>query len=1377
MADNKVDSILLEIEATTDKADGGIDKVTKSLTSMLKATEGIDKDKLSTITNCLKEFASVGEQLKSAGAGMRGIVSSIKSMTDIDSSKLRDVADTVEKIGNSLGNLGSNNKISIKIDSTGVKETVKSMEKLPAIIKDSSNVNVQQWKPQQFDTSGLSSAATVSREVQSAMSGAAQSAERLSTAEDKAASSGRNAAQGQQAFNSSLNQTNASSANAKIQSLISQINQYKATIKGMESGKVMFDTSQYEEAVNGLRQAQEQFKQFKETITETPKTMEDIAKSIGSIGDAAQKCGLGTFSSILSHIAAILPNIEIGGMAANAGFQSMAAGLQAVQAAIPIIGIILTILTTIINLVNQAATAVKNAVQKVIANIKSLANKIRSAVQAIINKFNELKKKVRDSLGFSEKQTGAFAKKLGSIIRLGTFMLLRSAFTHLFELIKTGFDNLVVYSKRVGTEFHKNVDLLYNDLRQLGASLATAFEPILNVVTPILDYLIQKLNAATNALAQFFSALTGKKFYTKAIRQNKDYADSLNSAAKAAKNLTTGIDELNILSDDKSGSGSNSGADGSGYETDAVADKYKDLAEMVKDAWADADFTEKGRMFGEKLKEALENIPWDGIKATLRKIAKSIATFLNGFLETPGLFTEIGVTIAQAINSAFEFVDSFVENFHWSSLGTAIADLIVGALDTLDWTLINKIAKGLAQGIVDAINAALQTEDLWKKIGTAISNTINSAITFAKTFVKGLDWASLGTAIGNLLGNAIAGIDYDGIGETFAGFVNGVFTAVLNFSKTFPWTDIAKNFASGVNTALKNIDWKTVKDGFDSFCSGLGSNLNTAITNIDWELVGTTLGNSIKTLFSGLGKFLKQIDFKKIGSDFASAINKAVKTIDWKEAGGTINSLITGVCTLINTLIDEVDWYELLKGVGTAMSEIDWDTILKTVFKVFAAKWSFENMFKLVSWTTIWNELKTSIIEGISKKFGIGSDDGEINTIGEYIVSGILGGMSRLLLPAPLQTALDCFNNITGVVKNIFGIGESSGSTVFSGLGENLVSGFNGGIGKKFTDCKNKVTEWAGKVNEWFSGTSFGKICKETWETHGQNIITGFKDKIGSAYTTTKDNITTWATKAKEWFSGSSHGGINSTTWTTYASNVLSGFKTKITNSYTTAKSSITTWASSVKSWFTDTCSYSKFYDIASDVISGFKNGIGALYTTCKNNIESWGSSIISWFKDKLDINSPSKVFRQMGVYSVEGYNAGIEAEGKKTKATMATWADSFTDMSVGTRLRINDSALKDYQTNYGSDFTNEAIVQRVTREVSTNGAVQATLTSGGGLKEAIKEALNELGITSGVTDISRNTKVQADKKEQTVIEIGGRTITDTVTKQAERNGFRFQPT
>lgn len=1530
MPDNKVDSILLEIGATTDKADGGIDKVTKALTSMKKITEGIDTEKLKQMVGAMKGFSGMGEELKNAGAGMRGIASSIKSLSGVDTAKLNEVAAVVKEVGTALGNLGSNNKVSIRIDSEGAQRSVKPLE------------------GSQQAATATQSVATAAGQAQAAMDGAAASASRLAQEENQLGTAGQSAASGQSALNNNLNQTNTNTANARIQKLIDSINKYKETIRSMESGKKKFDTKQYEEAVNGLRKAQEQFKEFKETVSESPKNMDDIANSIKSIGDAAQKCGLGTFASFLQNIAAILPSIEIGGMAANAGFQQMAVGLQAVQAAIPIIGIILTLITTIINVVNQVATSVKNAVQKVIATIKTVVNKIRAGITAIINKFKELKKRVREAFGFSEKKSGEFAKKLGSIIRLGTFMLLRSMFTHLFELVKNGFDNLVVYSKRIDSEFHKNVNLLYNDIRQLGASIATAFEPILNVVTPILDYLIQKLIAATNALAQFFSALTGKKFYTKAIKQNKDYADSLDSAAKAAKNLTTGIDELNILNDDKGGGSGNDDVDGSGFEEEEIAGKYKDLADMIKKAWEEADFYDIGRMFGEKLKEALENIPWDGIKKTLRKIAKCIATFLNGFLETPGLFTVIGQTIAQGINSAFEFVDSFVENFHWVSLGTAITDAIKGALETLDWPLIYKSLRGIGKGIADFLSTMFKDKKTWELVGTSFSNAINSIIWGAQEFVTNFDFSAFGTAVASGIGNALTGISWVGIGYTLSTGINGAFQALLSFAETFPWTELALKIAMGVNSALGNLDWTTIKSGVTTFAKGLGSNLNTAITQIDWAAVGKTIGECINTIFSGAKSFLNQIDFKKIGSNIATAINKAVKTIDWKNAGGTINSLITGVCTLINTLIDEVDWFALMGGVTQAMAEIDWDTLLATVFRVFAAKWTFKKIFKTVSFTTIGISIVGGIKDGIDKAFstigtwiydhltkpwfdkvkeafGIKGEKSEkMDSVGRNCISGFLQGITTAWLPTPLKI-WKLFGDLVALIKEKLGI--HSPSTVFDGIGKNVVSGFINGIAGKFTDCKNKILEWADKVRDWFSGTSFGKICKTTWETYGQNIITGFKDKIGNTYTTVKDNVTTWASKVKEWFNGSSGGGVNSTTWTsyaneiitgfktkignsytqtkdnistwankvhewytgsgfgkvnssswqTYANNIITGFKDKIGNTYTTTKDNITTWASSVrdwfsgtsfgninngtwtsyagniitgfknkisgsytetkdgittwasnlktwftdngygginngkwntyagniitgfknkigssytecksnmetwasnvKTWFTNTCSYSKWYDIASDVVSGFKNGIGNLYTTCKNNIESWGSSIIEWFKDKLDINSPSRVFKQLGAYSVEGYNLGVEKEGAKTKGIVTSWANSFTDMdiSLGTRLKINDSTLRDYQNNYGTEFTNEAIVQRVTKEVSTKGAIQTTLNSSGGLREAIKEALDDLGITSAVNEISKNTKTQADKKEQTIVEIGGKTITDAVTTQRSANGYSFQ--
>ena len=350
-------------------------------------------------------------------------------------------------------------------------------------------------------------------------------------------------------------------------------------------------------------------------------------------------------------------------------------------------------------------------------------------------------------------------------------------------------------------------------------------------------------------------------------------------------------------------------------------------------------------------------------------------------------------------------------------------------------------------------------------------------------------------------------------------------------------------------------------------------------------------------------------------------------------------------------------------------------------------------------------------------------------------------------------------------------------SNTWQTYANNIISGFREKVGNTYTTTKNNITTWASSLKDWFSGSSFGNINNATWTTYAGNIITGFRNKIGLSYTDTKSNITTWASNLKTWFSDSGFGGINSSKWSTYAENIISGFKTKIGNSYTTCKSNITTWASNVKTWFTNTCSYDKWYDIAKNVVDGFKNGIGNLYSTCKNNIESWGSSIISWFKDKLDINSPSRVFKRLGAYSVEGYNIGVEKEGEKTKGIVTSWVDSFADMDVnlGTRLKINDSALKEYSNNYGSDFSNEAIVQRVTREVSTNGTVQATLNSGGGLKEAIKEALDDLGITTAVSEISKNTKTQADKKEQTIVEIGGKTVTDAVTTQRNANGYSFQ--
>ena len=61
-------------------------------------------------------------------------------------------------------------------------------------------------------------------------------------------------------------------------------------------------------------------------------------------------------------------------------------------------------------------------------------------------------------------------------------------------------------------------------------------------------------------------------------------------------------------------------------------------------------------------------------------------------------------------------------------------------------------------------------------------------------------------------------------------------------------------------------------------------------------------------------------------------------------------------------------------------------------------------------------------------------------------------------------------------------------------------------------------------------------------------------------------------------------------------------------------------------------------------------------------------------------------------------------------------------------------------------------------------------------LTAAFKE-IAETVIVPAIQNVETQAKRQADKNEQTIVEIGGRTITDAVREQKSRNGFSFQPT
>lgn len=69
----------------------------------------------------------------------------------------------------------------------------------------------------------------------------------------------------------------------------------------------------------------------------------------------------------------------------------------------------------------------------------------------------------------------------------------------------------------------------------------------------------------------------------------------------------------------------------------------------------------------------------------------------------------------------------------------------------------------------------------------------------------------------------------------------------------------------------------------------------------------------------------------------------------------------------------------------------------------------------------------------------------------------------------------------------------------------------------------------------------------------------------------------------------------------------------------------------------------SRFTEFGSMIVNGLVNGLTAGLGAVKDAISSIGDSSIGWFKEKLGIHSPSRVFSELGGFTMEGLTQGLE--------------------------------------------------------------------------------------------------------------------------------------
>ena len=936
---------------------------------------------------------------------------------------------------------------------------------------------------------------------------------------------------------------------------------------------------------------------------------------------------------------------------------------------------------------------------------------VSTAAKSAVNACKKLGSTIGSKLSSKVKQTtSGMGQLFSSLKRIAMYRAIRFLFSQLTAAMKEGIQNLYMYSSLMGGTFKGSMDSLATSFQYLKNSMGAMVAPLINMIAPAVDALIDKFAALLNIVNQFFARLSGATTFTKAKKAAASYGDSISGAGKSAKkaakdikDATVGIDELNIISKNNSGSGSGGKNYGDMFETVPIDSSISEFTDKLKAALDAGDWKTLGTLLGEKFNEIVDSIDWSGI-------GHKIGYGLNGAIQTAYWFLKtadfknLGNHIAELFNGMLEEIDFTYVGRFFVRIFTSGLDFLIGGLGGLNWSLVGKSIGDFSKGAFNEAQEWIASYD-WNKMGKDLWKNL-------KACIKGIDFAGVAQSFFKLLGSALAAAV-----SFIAGFVQGIWEDITGYFQEYLTNDDGTKkcgldwvagLLEGIWDGIKNIGKWIKENVFDPFIDGFKECFGIHSPSTVMKEMG---GYVVEGFLQGLNKF----------SEIAGKVKEwAGKVIEWFTKGedgkGIVEHFEEIGGNIVSSFKDKVG--------GTY-------TTVKSNVTTWAGKvkdWFSNNSFGGVNSDTF-STFANNTIEGFRTKVGSAYTNTKANVttwaskVKEWFTNSSFGGVN---------------------------------STNFQTFAGNVIEGFRTKVGSTYTTTKSNMVTWATNVKEWFTNSGFGGVNSTNFQTFANNVVTGFKDKIGSAYVNTKSNMTTWASNVKNWFSGIA----SASAFSGFATSVVDGFKNRIGGYYTAAQGNMSTFGSSVKSWFTAYCSYNGFYNVASNVVSGFKNGIGELYHTCKSTISSWGSSIISWFKDKLDVNSPSKVFYEIGGFAVAGFNNAIAQVGKSTKSVVGTWADSFTNFSPTMALAVDTSALKYYDS--------AAFSRSISSNVQSSTEISAT-----GFREAMEDFYHEY-VEPTMVQMADDMRRQADKEEKTVVQVGNRVVTDAVTTQKKANGYSF---
>ena len=391
----------------------------------------------------------------------------------------------------------------------------------------------------------------------------------------------------------------------------------------------------------------------------------------------------------------------------------------------------------------KAASAASDKIRQLVGSLKRLGPAF-SATKDFGREFLSIMKEFGQTMGSRiassiKNVTGRLGQMFSSIKRIAMYRLIRALFSSLTGGVREGIKNIYEYSRLVNGTFRPSMDGLASSFQYLKNSMGSVAAPLLSLLAPAIDYIIDKVVTLLNLLAQLFARLSGATHYTAAKKAAATYGAAAGQASAAAKELKKTImsfDEIHKLDDPRGGSGGGGGGGGTDYgsmfEELPIDSAISEFADRIRAAFESKDWFLLGEILGDKFNEIVDSVPWG-------RIGDKIGGFFTGCVET-GL--------------------SFLRTADFFNLGRGFGETVVHFFDSADFTslgglLVRKITTGF-----DVLFGFLTTGGLGKAFSSKLSDMVIGAMNEFRMWIADRDWNTISAELGKQLMEVIRNIKY-----------------------------------------------------------------------------------------------------------------------------------------------------------------------------------------------------------------------------------------------------------------------------------------------------------------------------------------------------------------------------------------------------------------------------------------------------------------------------------------------------------------------------------------------------------------------------------------------------------------------------------------